>query len=391
MSTEWFDLGLRMHAAASRAPAPRLAGSPIVTPHEPVAVRGAVTKGNPTLTVATREGTHESATGPDEALALLAALGVVITRPEPVTFVTDHRAATLAALRAVMEGWHDGQPHPEVAAHLAWTLDRADLPHGRALVDVLTLCRTRYALGVAPRAERAMSIWRDWLDVPDDSLAGVLDLLDRATTGDPLDGLAPLREDDLYTWTRAANDYSDGRDWRAPETVARAALGLRSRCDSADLYAAALLGDPMHRRAAVHSGHVTVGTASDVTGRRKTLTLTSDRLDSRLRPGEAVRGRVGGPTSQRPTFSGTVRHSGVEDGQLMVLIDGVTGEGSPHAGARVSVHTAPPNEHSQRRTRGAVGRLYATRRSWLATGRTPYPTRRDVPLDVLVAAAASED
>lgn len=81
---------------------------------------------------------------------------------------------------------------------------------------------------------------------------------------------------------------------------------------------------------------------------------------------------------------GCVRH-------LVVVLDGVTGPG-PQGGDVTTLHTAPPSEHMQRHGRGAVGRLYGSCRSWLATGRTPTPTRREVPLDVLVAgAAASED
>lgn len=390
MSAQWFDLGLRLHAAHTGTPARRLAASPIVTPHAPLAIRGTATKGTVSLSVNNGHGTDEHATGTTDALALLATHGLSITRPEPVTLVTDRPGPTLAALRAVANGWQDGHPHAEAAAHITWTLNRADYPHARSVVDVLAACRARYALGLTPKAERDATVWRKWLGVPDDSLAGVLTLLAHVTEGDPLEGLAPLAEDDTYTWTRAATDYTEGRDWRVPETTARAALGLRSRCDAADLYAAALLGDPLHRRAGVHSGHVTVGTASAVEGKRKTLTVTSDRLDSRLRPGEAIRGRAGGATSQALAFSGTVRESDVHDGQLVTLIDGVTGH-APTAGGRVSVHTAPPNEHAQRHGRGSIGRLYATRRSWLATGRQPIPTRRDVPLDVLVAAATDEN
>lgn len=390
MSAQWFDLGLRLHAAHTGRPAPRLTGSPITTPHEPLAIRATLTKGIPTLTLANRQGDEDSATGAAAGLALLASHGVTMTRPEPITFATDRPAATLAALSAVEKGWHEGEPHAEVAAHIAWTLDRADFPNAGAVVDVLAACRVRYALGVAPKAERDIAVWRAWFGVRDDAMPSILTLLDHATADEPLSGLAALAEDDTYTWTRAATNYTEGRDWRTPESTARAALGLRSRCDAADLHAAALLGDPLHRRAATHSGHVTVGTASGIEGKRKTLTLTSARLDSRLRAGETIRGRIGGPTSQRPIFTGTVRDSGVQDGQLAVLIDGVTGE-VPTAGDLISVHTAPPNEHAQRRGRGSMGRLYATRRSWLATGRNPSPTRREVPLDVLVAAATDED
>lgn len=388
MTSAWFDLGLRLHAAHTRVPAARLAGAPIVTPHDPVAVRGSLSKGEPTLTIATRDR-NDSVTGAAEGLALLASFGFSITRPDPVTVVTDQHAPTIRALQAVVAGWSEGNPHAEAAAHVVWTLNRSDFPHAPALVDVLALCRTRYALGIAPEGERDAAVWRDWLDVPDDGLTGVLDLLDRATSGDPLDGLQPLAEDDAYTWARAATEYTEGRDWRSPESIARAALGLRSLCDATDLHATALLGDPLHRRAAVHSGHVTVGTSTAVEGRRKGLTLTSERLGSRLRAGEAVQGRVGGPMSTEPVFTGTVRESGVEDGRLVVLIDGVTGA-APGAGETISVHQAPPNAHAQRRGRGSIGRLYATRRSWLATGRAPKATRREVPLDVLVAAADTD-
>lgn len=389
MSAQWFDLGLRLHAAHTATPAPRLAGSPIVSPHAPLAIRGEAGKGTVTVTAATGDGAEEHATGRADVLALLAAHGMSITRPEPVTLVTDRPGPTLAALRAVSLEWRDGDPHPEVAAHIAWNLNRADFPHAPAVVDVLAACRTRYALGQAPKAERDPATWRRWFHVPGDTLASTLTLLGHATEGEPLAGLIPLAEDDTYTWTRAATDYSEGRDWRTAESIARAALGLRSRCDAADLYAAALMGDPLHRLAGVHSGHVTVGTASAIEGARKTLTVTSDRLDSRLRAGDSVHGRNGGARSQEPVFTGTVRESTVCAGQLVVLIDGVTGH-RPVPGAQVAVHAAPPNVHRQRSGRGSMGRLYATRRSWLTTGRQPTPTRRDVPLDVLVAAATDD-
>jgi len=40
-----------------------------------------------------------------------------------------------------------------------------------------------------------------------------------------------------------------------------------------------------------------------------------------------------------------------------------------------------------RHGRSRYRRLYAARRSWLTTGRTPTPSRRPVPLEVLIAGA----
>lgn len=69
---------------------------------------------------------------------------------------------------------------------------------------------------------------------------------------------------------------------------------------------------------------------------------------------------------------------------------GPTREADDHLGV-LPLHPAPPNPFSQRNGRARYRRLYGARRSWLTTGRTPVPSRRDVPLEVLVAGAEDDD
>ena len=108
----------------------------------------------------------------------------------------------------------------------------------------------------------------------------------------PLPCLDVLAEDDVWSYGPAQSEHSDGLDWRRPDSTSRAALGLRSRCDAADLYAAALLTDPIYRRRAVHTGHVVTGTAKPLGDKLKRVEVTCTRLDSRLRPGNALTGWV---------------------------------------------------------------------------------------------------
>lgn len=78
----------------------------------------------------------------------------------------------------------------------------------------------------------------------------------------PLTLLEAADGDDTRTWEFTQHEHAGQRDWRRADPAGRAAAGLRSRCDAADLYEAALLTDPLHRRRAVHTGHVVTGTAA---------------------------------------------------------------------------------------------------------------------------------
>lgn len=384
MTVEWFDLGQRLRAASTGQPGHRLQHAPIVRVPHPVAVRARLDGRHVSVTAVAPGQRPATATG-FAALDLLDSLGVTLTMPVPATLITD-APATLGLLHRLALSAPTDTDLDAVAAHIAWWRDRADFPGGRAVVDTVAACRARWVTGTAPATEASPTTWRHWLTVPDDSVAGLLGLHDRLTDGPPLQWLDTMAEDDLWAFSAAQSEHSDGFDWRRADSTSRAALGLRSRCDAADLYAAALLTDSMHRLRAVHTGHVVTGTAHPLADRLKRVEVTCPRLDARLRPGNDVTGWVGTPLDAHPVFSASVAEATVHAGRLVLTLTGSTGH-VPLDGQSVTLLPAPPSLQRQRAGRKFYRSLYSARRSWLTTGRTPTVTRRPVPLDVLVAGA----
>lgn len=384
MTAEWYDLGQRFRAATENHALPRLRHAPIVAVPHPVAVRAHRSRDQITVTATLTGQAPATATG-SAALDLLGTLGVTLAAPQAATLVTDD-PATLTLLHKLALTAEPGTDHDTVAAHIAWWRDRSDFPAGRAVVYTTTHCRQRWITGTAPDAENDPATWRQWLGMTDDSTQGLMDLHTRLTAGPALDYLDTLAETDEWFYSTAQSHHNDGRDWRRPDSTYRAALGLRERCDAADLYAAALLTDPLHRRRAVHTGEVVLGTAHPLQGRLRSVEVTCARMDARLRPGADVTGWAGGPGVSGPRFSGTVATAAVRSGSLIITLIGVTGQ-TPDDTESVTLLPTPPSVFRLRAGRRRYRDLYQTRRSWLTTGRTPTPTRRTVPLDVLIAGA----
>ena len=112
---------------------------------------------------------------------------------------------------------------------------------------------------------------------------------------------------------------TEGRSWDRPENLQLAAARLASRCDAADLYAAALLADPLWRARGVHNGYVLTGdvvTGAGAAGNR--VVVAAPRLDTRLKTGAAVIGWPGGPMGDMPA-AGENRFSGEVTGPPCVM------------------------------------------------------------------------
>ena len=384
MSVEWFDLGARLYAARVGRCVPKLRAAPVVASPHVVAVHASVGRDRVSVTLLPEGGQPVTATG-TKALDALGEAGIRVDAPTPTTLAVDG-PGTVAALAALCArpGRRD-----DVAGHIGWWLDRADFPSGRAVVNVTRACQTRGVPDPPPPDEGGPGGWREWLGVTDRGIDGVRALYRRVTAGPVLPGLALLAEDDVFAWQAAQKSYANGWDWRRPDTPARAAVGLRGRCDAADLYEAALLDDPLWQARAVHTGHVVVGTLHTLPGKIKRAEVRSTRQDTRLRPGKRITGHGGGPGAPGPVFSGTIETAEVHGGAALVLtITGVTG--TPPNGT-VTLHESGPSAWSQRSARATYAGLYRRRSSWLSTGRFPPVMRRDVPLAVLVAAADPED
>ena len=116
MTVEWFDLGQRLHAAATGRPAPRLLHAPLPPLTDPVAVRARSARGRLTVTAATPGQPPATAEGED-ALALLRDRGVVMNAVEPPTLVTDDPATLPLLVSAARATAPDGEL-TDVAAEL---------------------------------------------------------------------------------------------------------------------------------------------------------------------------------------------------------------------------------------------------------------------------------
>jgi hypothetical protein len=257
------------------------------------------------------------------------------------------------------------------------------------VIDLLAHSRQRFITGATPEAERSTAHWRNAFGVTPGVL-GLRQWARRISVGVALSALEPVHQDDLYTYQLAAKRHAKGQDWTAPEPPPVAAMGLRARCDTADLWEAALLSDRLWRHRAVHTGHVTGGAVVDTT--KASFTLRCARLDSRLRVGSAIEGWSGGLDSKDRTdsFYGDIHEATAHDGALLLKVVRVPADKRPSLGTWASLMPAPPNPRTVSMGRTKYRRLQFRADSWVASGKTPGIRRRDVPLDVLCAAAETE-
>jgi hypothetical protein len=160
------------------------------------------------------------------------------------------------------------------------------------------------------------------------------------------------------------------------------------------LYESLRLGDPLVATRESFSGTVVSGIVTAVSARTM-VEVTLDHLACRLRHDAAVEGFTGYPRNvpasngRGPWLHGRVASTQVtSDERLVITIgDAVVRPGPAHVGQRVTVRPRSVDPRQQRSGRQELHRRYAARRSWLSGGSAPAPRRRDVPLDVVVAAA----
>lgn len=388
MTVELFDLAQRLYAASTGVPVARLTHAPTVPIRRPVAVRAWRADRQITVAAAIPDMPVTTASGRD-ALDLLYGMGVRMSADSWVTLVTDDEA-TLPLLLKLADSNNADAEYEDTAAHIAWWAERSDFPGSSAVVPLVTLCRTRWVTGEAPQAEQSARTWRRWLGVPGDDCSTLLDVLALVSAGRPLPGLENAATDDGFSWSFAQREFADGQDWRGPDSVSRAAAGLRARCDAADLFDAALLADPLWCRRAVHTGHVSSGhVVLDVPGTpASAVGVVCDRFATRLRVGNPVVGWVGDADGRQTEgrFSGTLLDTVVVGGELMLVLS-VAAARRPVAGMQVTVGAAPPKAEAKKAGLTRYRRLYRSGRSWLVRGRKPVTSRRDVPLDVFLAAS----
>lgn len=387
MTVEFYDLAQRLAAAKTGKPVPRVAHALFTLTPSAVFVEARIDeKGVTRADLTPTDGTSVHASG----RAVLRALARSGARMDPAgapAQLVMADAATLAALAAVARTHHNDTADAvrAAAATVGWWIDRAGYPGSNAVINLLAHSCQRFITGAPPEAERHASHWQSVL-----AARTLSPWAQRVGAGVFLEALAPIREDDAYSFAQVCKRFDKGYSWTAPEPPPVAAMGLRARCDTADLWGAALLSDRLWRHRAVHTGHVTGGEVVATT--KATFSVRCRRLDARLRSGSDVVGWCGGLDSyDRSThFYGDILESSAHNGALLLTVARVAAEHRPPVGHWVSLMPAPPNPRTVSMGRSKYRRLQFRADSWIASGKAPGLRRRDVPLDVLCAAAETE-
>ncbi|MCV6991870.1 hypothetical protein H7I87_02965 [Mycobacterium timonense] len=390
MTVEFYDLAQRLYAAQVGQPVLRVARPLFTLSADSLLVHASRDGDTVSATIATITGPAVTVTGAAAVMAALHAAGARFDGETARQLVVPD-AATMTVLAGAARALRlDGdRAVAEASAVVGWWLDRTGYPGTGAVINLLAHSRQRYITGGVPGDERAAAYWRRVFGVAE-GVAGLGQWAAILASGEPIDSLAPVLEDDHYTYRSAGKRFSDGGDWTVPDSPATAALGLRRRCNAAELWESVLLEDRLWRHRAVHTGTVTGGVVVDHTGTR--FTVACERMDSRLREGAQVRGWPNGIDSfdRSWPFVGEITATEAIDGALHLTVSGVRAEARPNAGEWVSLMPAAPNSRRVNSDLYNYRRLLTSKESWITAGKTPGRFSREVPLDVLIAAAETE-
>lgn len=377
MSTAAYDLGRRVRAAQTGRPIANLTHAPCLPPDRPVAVVVAEGPDGVLLDVATAEGSH-TASGP-RALRALRDAGIDLGESHRTLIVPDQ--ATLDALLTLARASASDPELADVAATVGWWSTRAEHPGSGAVTVLVDALPQRWTLGVEREQERELDVWMAWLGTGGDGAAALLILAHEVASGTTLPGLLDVHEQDCASW-RWLREHRD--TWYRVDGRGQAALGLTTRCDAADLYASLLLDDPLAAARAAYSGEVVTGEVVS-TG---PIVVRADRPLSRLRVGNDVDTWPGEAHQVAHTaLSGQISSTTVDlTGALHIVLTG-TGRQSAEIGSRLTLRPRRVSVHQQRRSRTLRGVRQKATSNWLATRECPAPARREVPLDIAIAAA----
>jgi hypothetical protein len=392
VTVEFFDLAKRLYAAQHGEPVLQVAATLFTVTTEAIFVDAHRGAGGKIEFTVMRKGGKPVNSGGGSVLRALSAAGAVLDTKLPPAQLVIPDATVLVALEKIARSAsrHVDDDVRAASATVGWWIDRSGYPGTNTVINLLDHTRQRYITGSVPSRERDSAYWRNEVFSVSDGVTGMVEWSQAISGGGGLPMLAPIREDDIYSHKTAAERYAKGWNWTHHEPAPVAAMGLRARCDTADLWEAALLSDRLWRQRAVHTGHVTGGAVTSAD--RTSFTLSCPRMGSRLRVGSSVVGWVGGVSNyERATlFHGDVQAAEAVKDALHLTVARVPVADRPAPGQWVTLMPAPPDNRIVSMGRSRYRKLLFKGDSWIASGKTPGVRRRDVPLDVLCAAAETE-
>lgn len=374
--------------------------APILPPTAPITV---ATDPGDRSSVQIKDGSTTVVTSIHQAPAQLSALGVTMS-PTGVyrTLVTD-TAGTLRRLTAAAHNDPD-QPASQV---IDWWARRADHPTSAAVLIVAARLPQHWAPPVPPSTHPHLTDWATWLHLPHTPLTTAADctadLAGLLTTSAPLlPGLTHDLTGDSRDHTWAAKSTAA---WRWQDSRAQAAMGLATRSQAAEMWEHLRLQDPLAATIATRTGTVVQATITTITAtpnptraRGRTgssvnhVELETCQPVMRHRPGATLSGRLGDAVTscaQVKGLTGTLETVTVDSSGAMTLALGdVINLGVDlHVGDALTLRPRGTQEFTQRSKRTAVGRAYRHPDNWLARREAAPVMRRQVPLDVVIAAA----
>lgn len=369
----------RLRARATGTPTPVAAVAPVLVPTDPT-------------TIADDDGEHmvvhtrESSTRvPDTELLDHLREQQIATRGEAHRSLIIDTPATLIRLRRIVD---QGRHQPVAAAVLDWWLQRSEHPGSGACYVATSAARARWVTGEL--TEDQLDTWARWLALPQTCPAARAHaVVHAAAAGTTLEGLLDCHTSDSYSWQRL-NRRNLTR--HHPESRRDAAIGLTTRNQAAEHYQSLRLGDPLVAQQAVREGHLTHAVITDLDRAEATVRSTSGAC--RLRPGAKVQAWAGlaqdAGTAPLALRTAVVTHVGIsaDSTHLQIVLSDLAGLRSGTAvGDTITLRPAPVDPFQQARLRTQYVRRLQDGRNWLTRPGTPPLTRREVPLDVVVAAA----
>ncbi|WP_299040004.1 hypothetical protein [uncultured Pseudokineococcus sp.] len=402
MSVELHDLAARLRAATAGHPTPRTTYAHVLPPLAPLLV-STRTDGQH-LHLAASTGDQHAQGADRDALSALATLGAGTgAGPDqhPRTLVVATREDLRALLALADTHARTGALAP-VGATLDWWGQRAEHPTSRATLVLTDALRGRYAAAHSPDLDGDLDAWARAFHLPDTAPGtrarlAVLDALARlATTGIPLPGLDEAAQADTRSWDWRTEQTAAGRPWHLPDDRRAAALGLATRSHAREHHDALRRADPRVAAREALTGTVVAATITDLDA--ATMTVRAHQPLSRLRTGHDVTGWLGLPedvatdaAAANRIASATITATTIDpSGDLHITLSSPRLRQEDNAlrvGASITLAPSPPDPRAQANARTNMRTRYTRTDNWLATGARPTARRRDVPLDVVVAAA----
>lgn len=372
----------RLHARANLVAVPVAAYAPVLPPTAPTTIAD----GGDGEHVLVRHDDCEVAVAHGDLVGHLHHAGLAAKRETHRSLIVD-TPATAALLASLAR--HD-TAHPTAAAVLDWWLQRAEHPGSGACYVATRAATERWVTGGTTHDEREPLTWQRWLRLPAGSPTQVAEaIVLAAAEGPTLTGLLECHGGDSASWTRLMRF---GLSRRKTESRRDAALGLTSRNQAAEHYTSLRLSDPLVAQAALREGHLThaVITSTD----RREVQLQAPAGPCRLRVGAQTQAwlgtieQAGGPLGIR---SGVVTHVGVTNtGDLVITLTDAIVLAQASTGSTVTLRPREVDPFQQARLRSQYVHRLRDQRNWVTRNAPPPVARRQVPLDVVVAAATDQ-